>query len=355
MTKSAVHLTPLGIAQPPGPPDDRRNPRRQHQQPPPPPPQKLCNLSSFAANSATNQQGWPLWLVDVAGDAIKDWTPRRANTFEKLDKVEQLHKIFKLCGSPSEEYWKKSKLPNATLFKPQQPYKRCTKETFKDFPSSSLPLIETLLAIDPNERGTATAALHSEFFTTEPYACEPSSLPKYPPSKEMDVKLRDGAVRRQRGASGKAHGSHVADGTRKIRVRDRVSRAIPAPEANAELQANLDRWKVMTEANAKSKSEKFPPPHQDGYIDAPYNGPLSFGAPDTSFASSNFDVKSLQTLKTTSAMAGTSKRRKNKGEEPHMAPSRKLIHTFLPSSVRLSLDLRLRSRASISENFGHSR
>lgn len=32
----------------------------------------------------------------------------------------------------------------------------------------------------------------------------------------------------------------MADGNRKVRVRDRVSRAIPAPEANAELQANLD-------------------------------------------------------------------------------------------------------------------
>ena len=32
-------------------------------------------------------QGWPSWLCDVAGDAVKDWTPRRANTFEKLDKV----------------------------------------------------------------------------------------------------------------------------------------------------------------------------------------------------------------------------------------------------------------------------
>jgi serine/threonine protein kinase len=76
--------------------------------------------------------------------------------------VEQLHKIFKLCGSPSEEYWKKSKLPHATIFKPQQSYKRCIAETFKDFPPSSLPLIETLLAIDPAERRTATAALRSE-------------------------------------------------------------------------------------------------------------------------------------------------------------------------------------------------
>ncbi|KAJ7522788.1 hypothetical protein O6H91_18G026500 [Diphasiastrum complanatum] len=73
--------------------------------------------------------------------------------------VEQLHKIFKLCGSPSEEYWKRSKLPHATIFKPQHPYKRCLSETFKDFPASSLDLLEVLLSIEPAERGTAAAAL----------------------------------------------------------------------------------------------------------------------------------------------------------------------------------------------------
>jgi len=76
--------------------------------------------------------------------------------------VEQLHKIYKLCGSPSDEYWKKSKLPNATLFKPRDPYKRRIRETFKDFPPSALPLIDSLLAIDPVERETASDALRSE-------------------------------------------------------------------------------------------------------------------------------------------------------------------------------------------------
>lgn len=266
--------------------------------------------------------------------------------------VEQLHKIFKLCGSPSEEYWKKFKFPNATGFKPQQPYKRCIAETFKDFPRSSLPLIETLLAIDPDERGTATAALNSEFFTTKPYPCEPSSLPKYPPSKEMDVKLRDEAARRQSGSHGKAP---AGDGTRKVRLRERVSRAIPAPEANAELQPNLDRWRVMTQA--KSKSEKFPPPHQDGAVgyplDASHNGPASFSVADASFNSS-FNPKS-RSLRSTTTTAGTSRQSRNKKEEPHMAPSRKLIHAFLPSSVRLSIDMRLRGRASVSETFSHHR
>ncbi|XP_056168225.1 probable serine/threonine-protein kinase At1g54610 isoform X2 [Syzygium oleosum] len=155
--------------------------------------------------------------------------------------VEQLHKIYKLCGSPSEEYWKKYKLPNATLFKPREPYRRCIRETFKDFPPSSLPLIETLLAIDPAERGTATDALQSEFFRMEPYACEPSSLPQYPPSKEMDAKKRDDEARRLRAAS-----KGQADGAKKERTRDRRVRAVPAPEANAELQHNIDHCQLVT-------------------------------------------------------------------------------------------------------------
>lgn len=31
--------------------------------------------------------GWPAWLSTVAGEAIKGWLPRRADSFEKLDKV----------------------------------------------------------------------------------------------------------------------------------------------------------------------------------------------------------------------------------------------------------------------------
>ncbi|CAA0839980.1 Protein kinase superfamily protein, partial [Striga hermonthica] len=133
---------------------------------------------------------------------------------------------------------KKSRLPNATLYKPQQPYKRCLAETFKDFPPTALSLLESLLAIDPDARGTATAALNSEFFTTEPYACEPESLPKYPPSKEMDIKLRDEEDRRRTRARDKI--SRATDASRRTRARDKISRAVPAPEANAELQTNLD-------------------------------------------------------------------------------------------------------------------
>lgn len=246
--------------------------------------------------------------------------------------VEQLHKIFKLCGSPPEEYWKKSRLPNATLYKPQQPYKRCLAETFKDFPPSALALIETLLTIDPDARGSATEALNSEFFTTEPYACEPSSLPTFPPSKEMDIKLRDEAARRQRGLGEKPH---VIDGTKRTRARDKVSRAIPVPEANAELQPNLDRLRMMSDAKAKSKSDKFPPPHQDAAVgnplDASRNGPVSFSAGDTSFASI-FDRRSSRSLRSITPKSGTSRSRNDK-EEPQRAPARSFMNALYPSSI----------------------
>ncbi|CAN1174476.1 Probable serine/threonine-protein kinase At1g09600 [Linum perenne] len=121
--------------------------------------------------------------------------------------VEQIHKIFKLCGSPSDEYWKNSKLSQSTVFKPQKPYKRRVAETFKDLiPSSAMALLEVLLATEPENRGSATSALSSEFFTTEPLPCDPSSLPTYPPSKEFDVKFREDEAKRKNRAGGKGRG-----------------------------------------------------------------------------------------------------------------------------------------------------
>ncbi|THG07480.1 hypothetical protein TEA_010387 [Camellia sinensis var. sinensis] len=113
--------------------------------------------------------------------------------------VEQLHKIFKLCGSPPDDYWRKSKLPHATLFKPQHPYESSLGETFKDLPKTAVNLIETLLSVEPYKRGTASSALASEYFKTKPYACDPLTLPKYPPNKEIDAKHREEAQRKKPG------------------------------------------------------------------------------------------------------------------------------------------------------------
>ncbi|XVF39042.1 hypothetical protein PTKIN_Ptkin01aG0003800 [Pterospermum kingtungense] len=89
--------------------------------------------------------------------------------------VEQLQKIFKLCGTPSEEYWKKLRL--STTFRPPQSYKPSLADAFRNFPRSSLSLLSTLLALDPARRGSASSALQNEFFYTSPLACDLSGLP----------------------------------------------------------------------------------------------------------------------------------------------------------------------------------
>ncbi|XP_010455394.1 PREDICTED: probable serine/threonine-protein kinase At1g09600 [Camelina sativa] len=120
--------------------------------------------------------------------------------------VEQMHKIFKLCGSPCNDYWQKTKLPLATSFKPQQPYKRVLLETFKNLQPSALALVDKLLSLEPEMRGTSSSTLSSKFFTTEPLPCDVSSLPKYPPSKELDEKVRDEEARRKKAETVKGRG-----------------------------------------------------------------------------------------------------------------------------------------------------
>ncbi|CAK8536417.1 unnamed protein product [Lathyrus sativus] len=112
--------------------------------------------------------------------------------------VEQLHRIFKLCGSPSVDYWRKLRLPHSTVFRPPHHYRNCIADTFKEFPTAATKLIETLLSLDPVLRGTAATALNDEFFSLEPVACDPSALPKYPPSKEIHTKMREESTRRHK-------------------------------------------------------------------------------------------------------------------------------------------------------------
>lgn len=48
------------------------------------------SLSFSVRNGVDGAQvaaGWPSWLTAVAGEAIKGWVPRKAESFEKLEKV----------------------------------------------------------------------------------------------------------------------------------------------------------------------------------------------------------------------------------------------------------------------------
>ncbi|KAM1114267.1 hypothetical protein TB1_046185 [Malus domestica] len=163
--------------------------------------------------------------------------------------VEQLHKIFKLCGSPSEDYWRKLRLRNSTMIKPPQPYRRCVAETFNDLPAAALQLMDILLSVNPADRGTAAIALKNEFFTAKPFPCDPSSLPKYPPSKEIDAKLREAEARKQ-GASG-------GRGQKEDLGRRTQPPAVAGTNANSESIASVQRR--QGHSNPRVRSEMFNP------------------------------------------------------------------------------------------------
>ncbi|XP_062204157.1 protein IMPAIRED IN BABA-INDUCED STERILITY 1-like isoform X2 [Phragmites australis] len=122
--------------------------------------------------------------------------------------VEQIHKIFKLCGSPPDDFWRRSGVAHAAVFRPHHPYPSRLRDTFaSSMPEPAFRLLATLLSLDPTARGTAATALDSDYFRTPPYACEPSSLPKYAPNKEMDAKFREDSRRR---SNGRSHGGDAA-------------------------------------------------------------------------------------------------------------------------------------------------
>ncbi|KAF8399540.1 hypothetical protein HHK36_015407 [Tetracentron sinense] len=210
-------------------------------------------------------------------------------------KVEQLHKIFKLCGSPPDEYWKKSKLPHATIFKPQHPYESCLQETCKEFPTTAVNLIETFLSVEPFKRGTASSALASEYFMTKPYACDPSSLPKYPPNKEIDAKSREDARRKK--AGGRVRGPEA---TRKP---TRVCKALREPNgvSKLKLQANIQDAPKVNGSNTHIPKDngdarlcrELPKPSIDSVQEASHvknasQGDLPFSGPLQVTASSGF-------------------------------------------------------------------
>jgi hypothetical protein len=70
--------------------------------------------------------------------------------------MDQLHKIYKLCGPPADDYWNKS------IFNPHFPYRSVIRDVFQGVPEHALSLLETLLSVDPYNRGTASYALASE-------------------------------------------------------------------------------------------------------------------------------------------------------------------------------------------------
>ncbi|XP_040999160.1 probable serine/threonine-protein kinase At1g54610 [Juglans microcarpa x Juglans regia] len=185
--------------------------------------------------------------------------------------VEQLHRIFKLCGTPSDEYWKKLKL--SSKFRIPQ-FRPSLTETFSEFPASSLGLLNTLLALDPAYRGCASLALQNEFFYTSPLACALSDLPVI---HSKDDELKEANEER------KYRNSRMKHQSRTVRERRRKDLA-----------------------NDKPKEDKEYPPKEQEKIAEP---DVQFQEPDSTTSSASSGVKPASrtespTLTTSSTSSG---------------------------------------------------
>uniref|UniRef100_A0AA96NG55 [RNA-polymerase]-subunit kinase n=1 Tax=Phyllostachys edulis TaxID=38705 RepID=A0AA96NG55_PHYED len=257
--------------------------------------------------------------------------------FPGRTEVEQLHKIFKLCGTPPEDYWEKMKFPHPTF----KPYERCIAEKFKDVAPSTLSLLVTLLSIDPDMRGTATDALNSEFFRTEPYACEPSSLPRYPPCKEIDVKLKYEKHKRKL----RANRSVERQTTTRKPVSQNPGRRVFTPDVNNKPQANPNIPRLVT-STSTTKLERFPPPHLDASIGFSLDSSVD-GTTEEFLSSSVVELKKMPSLifGHMKSYLNSPKKGMHKAKPSlNMAPSTVLIGAFRPYSLGHPMEVRRKSR-----------
>ncbi|KAK4485990.1 hypothetical protein RD792_008645 [Penstemon davidsonii] len=170
------------------------------------------------------------------------------------NEIEQLHKIFKLCGSPSEDYWKKVKPP--ATFRPPHQYKPNFQDAFPYFPDSAFGLLGRLLALDPSYRGTATSALQSEFFTTSPLPCDPSGLPGISTEEDQPIQSTDKKRNRILNAKQRSQRSHG----RKVSFPDHIGDAAYNKE---EIQISMSFQGQETGSSSSStkpsSSSEIPP------------------------------------------------------------------------------------------------
>lgn len=114
--------------------------------------------------------------------------------------IDQLGKIFKLVGSPSETTWPGlSLLPNSRTLNFGGHLPRLAQE-YHFLSRQGLDLLERLLLCDPERRISAHEALQHPFFSEAPLPKDPQMFPSFPSKSAGERRVRLHSPSAPRGA-----------------------------------------------------------------------------------------------------------------------------------------------------------
>ncbi|KAI0360429.1 Pkinase-domain-containing protein [Trametes cingulata] len=105
--------------------------------------------------------------------------------------LDQLDKIWHLCGTPSSQSWPEyDSLPGCEGVKTFNYCPRRLRQTYESIGPETVDLLDKLLVCNPRERLTASQALDHDYFWTDPLPADPKTLPTYEASHEFDKRGR---------------------------------------------------------------------------------------------------------------------------------------------------------------------
>ncbi|KAE9029084.1 Cyclin-dependent kinase [Phytophthora fragariae] len=188
--------------------------------------------------------------------------------FQGKTELEQITKIFDICGTPTTESWPDYKfLTHSSTFVPDKPKPKRLREYLmretaarkRILPKGALELMEALLVLDPEQRLTASDCLNSHYFKARPLPpSDPKKLPpitNLPPSHEYQTKKIRREQAKQLNGGGNNH-SNSNTGAAAAVGGGRASRPTSPPGASSGGRSRQNAAKDSAEVAVKTEIKR---------------------------------------------------------------------------------------------------
>jgi cell division cycle 2-like protein len=162
------------------------------------PPPKLTQLvvtlwyraPELLLGASTYDQAVDMWSIGcIFGELLT-----REPLLQGKNEVDELTKIFELCGIPTEETWPTfRRLPNARALRLPKNALSTGSVIRAKFPlltSAGVALLNSLLALDPDRRPTAKQMLAHEYFRQDPKPKQEAMFPTFPSKAGQERRRR---------------------------------------------------------------------------------------------------------------------------------------------------------------------